>query len=132
MGHERDIIKERLVASPLHILSIEFSREVRSLVRKAFQHQVVERMPLDQLYRSGSSVGANIRESRYAESPKDFVHKLKIAEKELGEFFYWIGLLSSKHDIFDEDAAAACVNKGTQVQKLLSSIIVTTKRNNSL
>ncbi|MBK6290663.1 MAG: four helix bundle protein [Ignavibacteria bacterium] len=63
---------------------------------------------------------------------QDFVHKLKIAEKELGEFFYWIGLLSSKHDIFDEDAAAACVNKGTQVQKLLSSIIVTTKRNNSL
>jgi len=84
------------------------------------------------LYRSGSSVGANIRESKFAETPKDFLHKLKVAEKELAEFFYWLGLLSSSPDIFDSETATTCVNAGSEIQKLLASIIVSTKRKHNL
>ena len=46
-----------------------------------------------QLARSASSVGANVREARNAESKNDFIHKLSIALKECDESVYWIELL---------------------------------------
>ena len=46
-----------------------------------------------QVYRSGTSVGANIRESRNAQSPSDFINKLNIALKEADETQFWIELL---------------------------------------
>ena len=48
-----------------------------------------------QLLRSGTSVGANIRESEYSESKADFVHKLSIAQKEANETIYWLELLKA-------------------------------------
>ena len=46
-----------------------------------------------QLLRSGTSVGAMIRESEHAESKADFIHKLAIAQKESNETLYWLELL---------------------------------------
>jgi four helix bundle protein len=46
----------------------------------------------DQLFRSGTSIGANVREAQNAESRFDFVHKLKIAAKECDETGYWLEL----------------------------------------
>ncbi|MCX6141217.1 MAG: four helix bundle protein [Candidatus Kapabacteria bacterium] len=119
-------------SSPLHFLSVEFSRGARRLVLTAYKMNVVERSPLDQMYRAGTSVGANIRESKYAESTKDFIHKLKIAEKELAEFFFWLGLLSTSPDIFDAESADALKNLGREIMKMLSSIITSIKRKNNL
>jgi four helix bundle protein len=48
----------------------------------------------NQMARSATSVGANIHEADYAESPEDFVHKLKIALKECHETEYWMHVLS--------------------------------------
>ena len=45
-----------------------------------------------QLFRSGTSIGANIKESQFGESRNDFIHKLKIAEKEAEETEYWLQL----------------------------------------
>ena len=45
-----------------------------------------------QLLRSGTSIGANVREAQNAESKKDFIHKLKIAIKEADETEYWLTL----------------------------------------
>ena len=47
-----------------------------------------------QLYRSGTSIGANIAESLYAQSEADYLNKLKIALKEASESKYWIELLN--------------------------------------
>lgn len=47
-----------------------------------------------QMLRSGTSIGANIRESKNAASVKDFVHKLQIAQKECDETIYWLELLA--------------------------------------
>jgi four helix bundle protein len=77
--------------------STELAHATRALVKLCW-FRVVDRDTLRQLLRSGTSVGANIRESRFAESPKDFVHKLKIAQKEVSETLYWMELL--KHDEF--------------------------------
>jgi len=46
-----------------------------------------------QLLRSGTSIGANVREAVNAESKKDFIHKLAIAQKECDESIYWLELL---------------------------------------
>lgn len=44
----------------------------------------------NQLIKSGTSIGANVRETQYAESKADFIHKLKIAAKEAEETAYWL------------------------------------------
>ena len=50
----------------------------------------------NQLMRSGTSVGANIREAQSAESRSDFIHKMKIAAKEADETEYWLDLCKAK------------------------------------
>jgi four helix bundle protein len=46
----------------------------------------------DQIFRSGTSIGANVREAQNAETPADFIHKMKIAAKESDETEYWLEL----------------------------------------
>lgn len=55
-----------------------------------------------QLLRAGTSIGAMIRESEFAETKKDFVHKLSIAQKEINETIYWIELLQSTEYLTNE------------------------------
>ena len=55
-------------------------------------------IPLNQLLRSGVSIGANISEAQFAESRADFIHKLSIALKEANETQYWLYLLSQVQD----------------------------------
>ncbi len=54
-----------------------------------------------QLMRSGTSVGANVRESEHAQSKADFISKLSIAQKEMNETLYWLCLLYTS-DAADE------------------------------
>ena len=50
-----------------------------------------------QLIRSGTSIGAIVREAEYAESPKDFIHKLSIGLKEANESKYWLDILVTRN-----------------------------------
>lgn len=83
-----------------------------------------------QLLRSGTSIGANIREAQNAESPKDFIHKLHIAQKECDESLYWLELLHQSgyisNEVFEEHHF-----KATEIFKMLKSSILTTKQRNS-
>ena len=56
-----------------------------------------------QVYRSGTSIGANIAESQYAQSDADYVNKLKIALKEAGETKYWLELLHDSDYLNDKE-----------------------------
>ena len=56
-----------------------------------------------QLLRSGTSIGANVREGQYAQSKKDFISKMSIALKEAGETGYWLGILHSVNYLNDEE-----------------------------
>jgi len=71
----------------------EFARSIHQLCTGWKHRNAYEEKSLLQLYRAATSVAANSREARYAESRKDFIHKLKIAEKELAEFYFWFGLV---------------------------------------
>jgi four helix bundle protein len=80
----------------------------------------------NQLLKSGTSVGANIFEAQSAESRADFIHKLKIADKEAKESEYWLLLCQKAISYpFNEDLQLKLLS----IQKLLSKIISTSKIN---
>ncbi len=81
-----------------------------------------------QLLRSGTSVGALVREAEQAESSVDFIHKMAIALKEANETEYWIELLFQSNYI-DEISFNSIKSDLTEILKLLVSIIKTTKQN---
>ena len=81
-----------------------------------------------QLLRSGTAVGALVREAEQAESSADFIHKMAIALKEANETDYWSELLFQSKYI-DEVAFNSIKSDLTEILKLLISIIKTTKQN---
>jgi four helix bundle protein len=62
-----------------------------------------------QLYRSGTRIGANLAESKFAQSDADYLNKLKIALKEASESKYWIELLTESN-FLDEKESASLIN----------------------
>ena len=80
-----------------------------------------------QLLRSGTSVGANIREAQNAESPKDFIHKLAIAQKECDETMYWLDLLNAT-EYLTSNETEGIKKEATELLKMLRSAIITTKK----
>ena len=81
-----------------------------------------------QLLRSGTSVGAMVRESEFAESKADFIHKLAIAQKEINETIYWLELLKETDFITSNDYDSLNID-AVEIIKLITSIIKTTKAN---
>lgn len=75
-----------------------------------------------QLLKSGTSVGANVFESQNAESKSDFIHKLKIAAKEIEETKYWLILCEQAESYpFDESLKSQINEIGLIVYKIISS-----------
>ncbi len=81
-----------------------------------------------QMLRSGTSVGAMVREAEQAESKKDFVHKLAIGLKEINETEYWI-LLLKESGFMEEQMGDSLLEDAIEVKKLLVAIIKTTRQN---
>lgn len=83
-----------------------------------------------QLLRSGTSVGANIREAKFAQSKNDFISKMSIALKEISETEYWLELLTETGYISTKQSQSL-MNDCTEIIKLLHSTVKTSKLNNS-
>ena len=79
-----------------------------------------------QLLRSGTSIGANARESKNAQSKSDFLNKLSIALKEADETDYWLDLLHAT-DYLDDAMYDALADDCNEIIKILTSIIKTLK-----
>lgn len=79
-----------------------------------------------QLLRSGTAIGALVREAEHAESTADFIHKMAIAQKEANETEYWIELLFQS-GYLDESQYNSIIADILEVNKILVSIIITTK-----
>ena len=78
-----------------------------------------------QILKSGTSVGANIREAQNAESRADFIHKLKIAAKEADETEYWLLLCKESYDV---ENCELLIEDCRVIIKVLSKIIASSKR----
>lgn len=81
-----------------------------------------------QLLRSGTAVGALVREAEHAESKLDFKHKLSIAQKEINETIYWLELLKETNYLTNEQFQSMN-NDAVEIIKLLTTIIKSIKTN---
>ena len=79
-----------------------------------------------QLLRSGTSIGANVREGQYAQSKKDFISKMSIALKEARETDYWLDVLYSVKYLNEEEYNSLNTDND-ELLRLLASIVKTSK-----
>ena len=106
--------------------SKEFAKNIIVLCRKMKEHHI-EAALINQLLRSGTSIGANIHEAQYAQGTKDFISKFEIALKECNESAYWLEILvetnsisKDEYDTFEKD----CID----LRRMLVSSITTLKK----
>lgn len=116
------MMKKEYHDNPVVRHSIEFSLMIikyAELLEREKKYVVAK-----QVLRCGTSIGANIMEAQSAESKLDFIHKLKIADKEAHETWYWL-YLCKKSDGYKFDEATE--NKLDEVMRLLNAIIKNSK-----
>ena len=82
---------------------------------------------INQLLRSGTSIGANIHEANYASSRADFVNKLQIALKESYETDYWLSIFHESAILSDEEYKELS-SRNNRIRKMLTSSITTAKK----
>ena len=112
--------------SKLRTQSMDFAVSIINLVK--FLKEQKESIVSNQIGRSGTSIGANIREAQYAHGKADFIAKLQIALKESNETGYWLELLFKTNYISEEEYRSldsAC----TSIRVMLISSINTAKEN---
>ncbi|WP_372746683.1 four helix bundle protein [Lutibacter sp.] len=113
--------KENVVKTKSFLFSIRIVNLYKFLTQEKKEFIISK-----QLLRSGTSIGALVRESEHAESTADFVHKLSVALKEANESEYWIDLLKET-DYLSESEYLSVQENIKELLKLLISIIKTTK-----
>ncbi|HBK82058.1 MAG TPA: four helix bundle protein [Flavobacterium sp.] len=82
-----------------------------------------------QLLRSGTSVGAMVREAEHAETKNDFKHKMGIAQKEINEAIYWLELLKETDYLTQEQFESISVD-AVEIIKLITAILKSAKNIN--
>ena len=105
-------------------MSTEFAIQILKLTDGIKGHYSLT----NQLERSGTSIGANIREAKYAHSRLDFIAKLQIALKECYETEYWIEIANKSGIISDDELKNMLHNCGS-IRRMLISSINTAKEN---
>ncbi len=110
----------------LSVQSMNFAVSIINLVR--FLKEKRETIISNQIGRSGTSIGANIREAQYAHSKADFIAKLQIALKEANETGYWLELLY-KTDYIPHEEYKTLDSACTSIRVMLVSSINTAKKN---
>ena len=112
----------------IHELSYDFGCRITRLFQYLTEDaEYKEFVQSKQIYRSGTSIGANVRESKHAQSDADFLSKMSIAYKEADETDYWMNLL---HDngYLDETQFTSLSNDLSRILKLLTSIVKTMRQ----
>lgn len=108
--------------SPLLTKSKAFALEIIRVCNE-IKRTRKESILTNQLVRSGTSIGANIREAFYAHSKADFIAKLQIALKECSESEYWLELLIESGYYGDKSILARCI----EIKRMLIASINTAK-----
>ena len=102
---------------------LEFGVSIVKLCRK-LPKGTVEQEITRQLFRSGTSIGANYEEACGAESHADFVHKLRIAYKESRESVYWLKLID-RSEIMSENMVSPLIAEAESIARILGKSLVT-------
>jgi four helix bundle protein len=116
------IMKENVVKTK----SLEFAIRIVRL-SQWLSSEKKEFVMSKQVLRSGTSVGAMVREAEHAQSKPDFIHKMAIAQKEINETLYWLEILCKTDYITQTEEYDSLNLDATELLKLLTSIIKTAK-----
>ena len=112
--------------SILRTKSKEFAKSIVFLCRR-LKNNHVEGVLINQLLKSGTSIGANIHEAQYAQGTKDFISKFEIALKECNESEYWLELLHDTNCICTDEfhtLQKECID----LRRMLVSSVTTLKK----
>ena len=110
--------------SKLRTQSMDFAVSIINLVK--YLKEKRESIISNQIGRSGTSIGANIREAQYAHGKADFIAKLQIALKECYETEYWLELFV-KSDILNRETTVDLYNQCGTIRRILIASINTAK-----
>jgi len=113
---KESVLREKSYAFAIRIIRLSV------YLQKEKQEYVLSK----QMLRSGTSIGALVRESEYGQSKLDFIHKLSIALKEANETEYWLSLLSET-DFIEKKIHASISADLTEVLRILIASIKTAK-----
>lgn len=109
------------------IVNLTFQFALDKIVFSEVLNKKGKSVVTNQLLKSGTTIGANVHEAQNAESKTDFIHKMKIAAKETDETKYWLDLAKfSESYPYD----LKLVNQIVEIEKILTKIISTSKKNN--
>ena len=106
--------------------SMDFAVQIINLVKQLKEQR--ESIISNQIGRSGTSIGANIREAKYAHGTADFISKMQIALKEANETGYWLELLY-KTNYINEKQYTSLESKRKSLRAMLLSSINTVNNN---
>jgi len=110
--------KDNLIVTKTFEFSVQIMQYTEILLDK-------KKFPIaNQLFRSGTSIGANVKEAQKAESRLDFIHKMKIAAKEAEETEYWLALCKTNPNYPNPEKLLTDVES---IHKILSKIISSAK-----
>ena len=115
MSDEKQDIQER---------TLSFAIRVVKLCQFLSEQDGVTKVLYKQLIRSGTSIGANVREAQSAQSDRDFLHKLEIALKEARETEYWLIILIEA-DLVSESRIKLLKQESEEIIKIL--VVITKK-----
>lgn len=115
-----DTRKENIIVK----LTFEFALDIVALseILEENRKYIITR----QILKSGTSIGANVREAQNAESKSDFIHKMKIALKEVDETQYWLDIVQQSEGYPDTKTLKEKVNS---IDKILTKIVSSSKTN---
>ncbi len=117
MSESKNILKEKSFQFALRIIKLN----------KFLVDEKKEYVLSKQIMRSGTSIGANIREAQNAQSKADFIHKLSISQKECDETMYWLELLNQS-EYLTELEFRKIYTESNELLKMLRSAIITSKK----
>lgn len=116
-------------SSPLHNKSYAFARRIINMVKYIDGPYKMVSLT-NQIFRSGTAIGALVREAEFAQSPSDFINKLHIALKECNETIFWLNLLHDTDFIGDKEYDSMAKDCKELLALLISSIKTAKTRNN--
>jgi four helix bundle protein len=115
--------KDNIVASKSYAFALRIIKLYKYLVSEQKEYVLSK-----QILRSGTAIGALVKEAEHAQSKKDFINKMNIALKEANETEYWLMLLKDS-DYIDEKSYNSIYPDSVELIKLLASIVKSSKLN---
>ena len=112
-----------LIEKRSYLFALRIVKAYKYLTKQQNEHVLSK-----QMLRSGTSIGAMMREAKFAQSRADFINKVSIALKEANETLYWIELLHESEYI-DDKTFESIHNEADEITSILASIVKTTKEN---